>query len=85
MGVNKRKSSHATIHLKKGECDPEITPHFFSAVHPRAYDVDVSKVRVALCEHAGLCWLRPDIPNFDGPITGAGGHHVLLVRGPPET
>jgi hypothetical protein len=58
--------------------------HYYKCVHSRAYNVDVSKVGIALCEHAGLCWLGPDIPNFDCTVARARGHHVLLVRGPPE-
>jgi hypothetical protein len=57
--------------------------HLAKSVHSRAYDVDVSKVGIALCEHAGLSRLGPDIPNFDCTVARARGHHVLLVRGPP--
>ncbi len=53
------------------------------SVHSHAYNVDVSKVGIALCEHAGLGRLGPDIPNFDCTVARARGHHVLLVRGPP--
>ncbi len=54
------------------------------SVHSRAYNVDVSEVGIALCEHAGLGWLGPNVPNFDCTVARARGHHVLLVRGPPE-
>ena len=47
-----------------------------------AYNIDVGKVCIALGEHAGLGWLGPNVPDLDGSVAGAGGHHVFLVRRP---